>query len=48
MGESDAVTRGEHDVDVVHEPSTVALAMVLDVNSKKPAGCRFDESAMER
>ena len=28
--------------------STVALAMVLGMSSSKPAGCRFDESVMER
>jgi len=28
--------------------STVALAMVLGMSSSKPAGCRFDESAMAR
>ena len=28
--------------------ATVALAIVLGISSSKPAGCRFDESAMER
>jgi hypothetical protein len=28
--------------------STVALAMVLGMSSSNPAGCRFEESAMER
>jgi hypothetical protein len=28
--------------------STVALAIVLGMSSSKPAGCRFDDSAMER
>ena len=40
------VARGLAVVRVVQEP--VAVARVLGMSSSNPAGCRFDEIAMER
>ncbi len=48
LGEADRVAVGMTTWAWWRSRSTVALAMVLGISSSNPAGCRFDDRAMER